>query len=108
MRYEIKLSEQEELYLQQITMHPGYPVLLKLLQMEKWDAVAEAMACKDLSIEKRALALTDAQRTDVVVGNITQRLERFRESSMPSIQPEPENAQHDPLLAALFSERNTH
>lgn len=107
MRYEVKLTEQEELNLQQLTVHPGYPVLLKLLQMEKLDAVSEAMGCTELSIEKRALALTDAQRTDIVVGKITNRLERFRENTIP-IKPTDPSIGDDPLFAALFSERNTH
>lgn len=108
MRYEVKLTEQEELNLQQLATHPGYPMLLKLLQMESLDAQAEAMQCTELNQEKRLLALTDAQRTVVVVRNITQRLERFRENSMPSLKPTDNTVGDDPLFAALFSERNTH
>jgi len=77
MSYIIPLTEQEELNLRQLTMHPGYPALLKLAHSESFSAQAEAMACKGTS-EQRLLALSDAQAMAAAVSRLTQKLEGYR------------------------------
>ena len=105
-RYIVKLSEQEELNLRQMTTHPGYDALLKLLQGESLDAQAEAMECRDADKEKRLLLLTDAQVTKRVVSSITQKLSGYRESFMPTAAAE-ENTE-DPFGFSMFTGKDTH
>lgn len=78
-KYVVKLSEQEELNLRQLTVQPGFDALLKMLQGESLDAQTAAMDCTDLDDRKRSLALLQAQVTRNVVSNLTQKLCAYRE-----------------------------
>jgi hypothetical protein len=93
MKYIVKLSEQEEMNLRQLALHPGFDPLLKLLQGESLAAQALAMECEDLDREKRLLALSDAQRTAKVVSNLTRKLVSYREIlQVPAVGAEPDLA----------------
>ena len=77
-RYEVKLTEQEELALRQLAMQPGFDALLKLLAGESLEAQMEAMGCLDPDDKKRLLKLTDAQATARIVSSLTQKLASYR------------------------------
>lgn len=105
-RYIVNLTEQEELNLRQLTTHPGFVPLLKLLQGESLDAQAEAMECRDADREKRLQLLTDAQATKRIVGSLTQKLSGYRESILPTA--EPDDAEADPYGFSMFTGKDTH
>lgn len=88
-RYEVKLTQEEVMGLQQLTMQPGFDGLLKLLQGESLAAQAAAMQAKG-SRDDRLLALTDAQRTAEVVSNLTKKLCSYRNAAIPQQEPEEE------------------
>lgn len=85
-RYIVKLTEQEELNLRQLAIHPGFEVLLKLLQMESLDSQTAAIECTDPDRNKRLMMLGDAQATAKVVSNLTRKLSAYREQLEPAAQ----------------------
>lgn len=94
-RYEVKLSEQEEMALRQLATQAGFDALLKLLAGESFHAQMEAMECTDPDEKKRLTKLTDAQCTARVVSSLTRRLAAYREIPLP--QPEPQDELRDIL-----------
>lgn len=101
-RYIVKLTEQEELNLRQLTTQPGFEPLLKLVQGESLAAQTEAMECKSLVAEERSHALMKAQVAVEVVSNLTKKLCSFQQIPMP---PQDENAEPDPLDFSMFNGR---
>jgi hypothetical protein len=90
-RYEIALTQQEELNLRQLMVSPGVEALFKLLGGISFEAQADAMECKG-NKETRLLKLTDAQSTRDVVNKLTRKLMSYRQ--LPEVeQPE----EFDPL-----------
>ena len=77
MRYEVKLTDQEELELRQMLMGPGFPVLLKFLQIKSLNAQADAMECKG-NKDQRLLVLLDAQAMAKISNELTRELAQFR------------------------------
>lgn len=90
--YIVKLSEQEELSLRQLTVQPGFDALLKLLQGESLSAQSEAMQC-DGAKETRLLKLGDAQATVKVVSSLTKKLCSYRDAVMPAPESMPDELQ---------------
>jgi hypothetical protein len=82
-RYEVKLTEQEELALRQLATQPGFDALLKLLGGESFHAQQEAMECTEPDDKKRLLKLTDAQCTARIVSHLVQKLAAYREIPVP-------------------------
>lgn len=87
-KYIVKLSEQEELNLRQLTLQPGFESLLKLFQGESLDAQSTAMECKSLKMEERAMAQMQAQVAVEIIGNLTRKVCAYREAMQPTPEPE--------------------
>ena len=100
-RYEVKLTEQEELSLKQLVIQVGFDVVFKFLQIESLNAQTEALQCKSLVAEERSTALMKAQVTADVVSNLTQRLAGYRHLD---VQTTTEDT--DPYDFSMFNQRS--
>lgn len=101
-KYIVKLSEQEELNLRQLTLQPGFDSLLKLLQGESLDAQSAAMECKSLKMEERAMAQMQAQVAVEIIGNLTRKVCAYREAL---VAPQPVDSEDELGLIANLWEK---
>ena len=99
MRYVVKLSEQEELNLRQLTAQPGFSVALKLIQGEAFEAQQKAMECEEVDPIKRSLALTEAQCTTRLANSLIAKLCAYAQLPPPSDE---ETVLDDPLNFSFF------
>lgn len=76
----VELSDEERSNLKLLTLHPGYPALLKLLEGEGTRATARVIALNTQTSDEIVNTVKEARGVHIAVGNVKKILDTFATS----------------------------